>query len=213
MSTQELAQYEKVFEIARHKYDTFKAQGRLNSGTLALMAALLPLRQAASGGRLNLAQIKEKLNEVRNTPIEAQMIDMSNVKEAKQEAVGSFADADAECSICLELYEEPMQTPCRHIFCRECIVAFLETKNECPYCRAVVTPGQLKKPKSKKKEGAAKTEVNLNIDDGESFEFTTKINYLISELTKLKRDNPKEKVLIFTTFSKTLTKMMKVLDK
>eukprot|EP00494_Astrolonche_serrata_P022816 UN23073 len=39
MSTQELAQYEKVFEIARHKYDTFKAQGRLNSGTLALMAA------------------------------------------------------------------------------------------------------------------------------------------------------------------------------
>ncbi|KAM5135340.1 E3 ubiquitin/ISG15 ligase TRIM25-like [Mantella aurantiaca] len=44
------------------------------------------------------------------------------------------------CSICLEMYTDPVTLPCGHNFCRTCIERFLDTQafavHSCPECRA-----------------------------------------------------------------------------
>ena len=90
---------------------------------------------------------------------------------AKEEA---FGDRDGECPICMECpYDEPLQTPCRHIFCKECIVGYLQTKPECPMCRAKTTVPQLKQlmdPDQKKKEQSDDAKNDDNAGNGDHAE-------------------------------------------
>lgn len=39
------------------------------------------------------------------------------------------------CSICSMVLEEPLQSPCEHLFCRKCITGWLETYKNCPVDR------------------------------------------------------------------------------
>ncbi|CAN9500105.1 unnamed protein product [Ophioblennius macclurei] len=43
------------------------------------------------------------------------------------------------CSICLEVFTDPVTTPCGHNFCNECITQHWNTKNicDCPVCKKV----------------------------------------------------------------------------
>ena len=146
---------------------------------------------------------------------------------AKEEA---FGDRDGECPICFECpYDEPLQTPCRHIFCRECIVGYLQTKSECPMCRAKVKVPQLKQPKDpnatedtendgeeKKSENSEDSEDGENgakDKEPESIRFDAKMNRLISELQRIRRDRPNDKSLIFTSFTKSLKWMTSELER
>ena len=45
---------------------------------------------------------------------------------------------ELQCSICLELFQDPRSLPCLHTFCVECIQRTLNDKNslKCPVCRA-----------------------------------------------------------------------------
>eukprot|EP01102_Stenamoeba_stenopodia_P007063 TRINITY_DN1974_c0_g1_i4.p1 TRINITY_DN1974_c0_g1~~TRINITY_DN1974_c0_g1_i4.p1 ORF type:complete len:201 (-),score=10.08 TRINITY_DN1974_c0_g1_i4:362-964(-) len=36
------------------------------------------------------------------------------------------------CSICLEPFFEPIRTPCGHVFCKECLQAWVQKKPSCP---------------------------------------------------------------------------------
>ena len=54
---------------------------------------------------------------------------------------------------CLDLLQEPLQTPCRHLFCAECIRGLLlsgrgaeKGTGQCPLCRADLSINQLYKP-------------------------------------------------------------------
>lgn len=37
-----------------------------------------------------------------------------------------------KCPICHGLLRDPMQTPCRHVFCRPCILGWLDRRSTCP---------------------------------------------------------------------------------
>jgi SWI/SNF-related matrix-associated actin-dependent regulator of chromatin subfamily A3 len=54
---------------------------------------------------------------------------------------GSLQKLDDECTICLEILEEPLQTPCRHLFCSDCIKGVLSAlavhARFCPLCRGM----------------------------------------------------------------------------
>ncbi|XP_050827243.1 E3 ubiquitin-protein ligase TRIM7-like isoform X2 [Serinus canaria] len=52
--------------------------------------------------------------------------------------------AEASCSICLELFREPVLTACGHSFCGQCLARVLgdpPRRSPCPQCRAPVEPG------------------------------------------------------------------------
>lgn len=48
-----------------------------------------------------------------------------------------------KCAVCLEAYREPACGPCRHVFCRECLMATLKTTKKCPTCRKNMHPKQV----------------------------------------------------------------------
>ena len=45
------------------------------------------------------------------------------------------------CSVCLNIFEEPKELPCHHIYCKECLVGLLKRSGNqsvvCPLCRTV----------------------------------------------------------------------------
>ncbi|MCE5295284.1 MAG: hypothetical protein LLF94_11830 [Chlamydiales bacterium] len=42
---------------------------------------------------------------------------------------------EEECAYCLGPYVNPLQTPCKHTFCNDCITAWLKKDPTCPMCR------------------------------------------------------------------------------
>ena len=51
------------------------------------------------------------------------------------------------CSICNDVLQDPVQTPCEHIFCTNCIKEWLEGGQKiCPVDRQILTSAALKQP-------------------------------------------------------------------
>ena len=48
------------------------------------------------------------------------------------------------CSICAAVLENPVELPCRHVFCSQCISRWLDTNHSCPNCRRNVRIRDLK---------------------------------------------------------------------
>ena len=44
-------------------------------------------------------------------------------------------DPDLVCCICTCILDEPLVSPCQHVFCKVCIHTWLERKKTCPTCR------------------------------------------------------------------------------
>eukprot|EP01135_Chromosphaera_perkinsii_P001243 Nk52_evm16s163 gene=Nk52_evmTU16s163 len=59
-------------------------------------------------------------------------------------AVTEFS-TNLRCSLCDNIYRDPLTTGCGHHFCEECIYSFIETDSQCPTCKAFVYPKYVKK--------------------------------------------------------------------
>lgn len=85
----------------------------------------------------------------------------------------------SECSICLELFNQPIQLPCSHIFCYLCAKGFIQHDQHCALCRKDVGMETILSPvlvKVKEREGssdetpkkkAIKRKCNKNDDTGD----------------------------------------------
>ncbi|XP_067122287.1 E3 ubiquitin-protein ligase PDZRN3-like [Centruroides vittatus] len=49
-----------------------------------------------------------------------------------------FPNEDLICSICDCVFYDPVECPCRHVYCRNCICDWLSCQNTCPVCRKSV---------------------------------------------------------------------------
>ncbi|KAI7466229.1 hypothetical protein KC351_g14609 [Hortaea werneckii] len=55
------------------------------------------------------------------------------------------ADSDS-CPICYQDFTDPAKTPCGHIYCRECLEAWLKQTTNCPTCRTLLIAQALVEP-------------------------------------------------------------------
>ncbi|KAL6107562.1 lnx1 [Pungitius sinensis] len=55
-------------------------------------------------------------------------------------------DDDLVCHICLQALIWPLDTPCGHTYCRECLTSFLLESDFCPVCRAPLMLQSCRKP-------------------------------------------------------------------
>ncbi|XP_071416473.1 E3 ubiquitin-protein ligase TRIM7-like [Pithys albifrons albifrons] len=57
-------------------------------------------------------------------------------------ALGEQLEAEATCSVCLELFSRPVLTECGHSFCEGCLESLQRCgPAACPQCRAALSPG------------------------------------------------------------------------
>eukprot|EP00667_Euglena_gracilis_P029880 EG_transcript_40342 len=42
---------------------------------------------------------------------------------------------ELRCVICMDLFQDPVVTPCNHSFCRPCIEQHLRNSSSCPLCK------------------------------------------------------------------------------
>ncbi|CEL92114.1 unnamed protein product [Vitrella brassicaformis CCMP3155] len=55
------------------------------------------------------------------------------------------AEPNLKCPICDRLFDDPRAGPCSHFYCRECILAHIHIRCECPVCRNYLCPRDLRK--------------------------------------------------------------------
>ncbi|CAL1542794.1 unnamed protein product [Lymnaea stagnalis] len=53
-------------------------------------------------------------------------------------------DDEFICGICMNVLDKPLETPCRHVFCAECIHKALMGQKKCPLCRKKCMKSNLK---------------------------------------------------------------------
>merc|ERR1712228_368066 len=211
--------YDKLYKTAKETFDSFKATDNVGRGSLQILASLGPARRACSGYIASKQSIEEQLNSAQERSTKVRSMVEQNKDCSKQELYEmarreAFNEGGA-CVICLEIPpEEPLQTPCNHIFCGECIRLQIRENGNCAICRTKLRFDQLRQPYSEEKkddnhnvqepddEEIKEAEVELN--EGEIIKFDAKIKCLVKELNRLQREKPNEKSLIFTSFGKSL---------
>jgi len=230
MPAKQMGLYHILYDIAKKQYDQFKSRGEVSRNYLKIVQLLRPIRKACSGGEFDVQECKRKLKDVENGLIQNVAV-RSGASAAAAAGCGGLKHAvaeeeaynseDTECGICLELIEEPLQTPCRHMFCGECIQGCVQESIDtnkdpkCPVCRKPIKMRQLKKPKGsappeEKKKPAPKVG---KVDGIRHIVMDTKLKELVKRLEKIRRETPNQKALVFTTFPSTLAWLQKELPK
>jgi hypothetical protein len=179
-------------------YNEVKARGDVNRQYLRLTSALLPLRLACSGGKLDEGQVKRIHLLKSSGPDNHFHFDLDN---------------GTECSICLQPLEEPVATNCApvpHIFCKECIEGVFSgaRTKACPCCRndiklsdmRSVVPTLVEKDEKKEAEEPnqdekpTKKRANQVLTDSDIL-FRSKFECLLKELIRIRDEEPECKFL------------------
>lgn len=141
-----------IHEFAAKRFQLFKDQGDAVRKTIEVLQLLVPIRQACSIATVDISAVKQQLRDlargiaVGGPAMGAAIAPSESFPQALNPAFGSLKD---ECTICLELLEDAVQTACGHLFCKECILALCENKGAdaaCALCRQSISPARLFAP-------------------------------------------------------------------
>lgn len=205
-SADERAEYDKLEAAAKNAYTHLKNRegaSQLSRHYLRLHSYLLPLRMACSGGPL------PENDPFANDGDDDDDMDANKVHQMKP-------GDDIECSICLDALNEPVATQCKphpHVFCKDCITGIIGINDDssaaCPLCRETVVAKKLCKailPKVKDEDEPA-------VGGDCKAVFKSKFKRLLSELKKIRDNEPNAKSLIFSQFKSTLDYLKEELPK
>ena len=211
-------------------------QGMISAGTLKshpmrVLAALRRLREAAAGcgARFSLSDVQEQMKaQGKWFQLSGQVQGQQNYREATEEPIGDTE----ECAICTDVHEIPLQTRCNHLFCEDCILAYMNLTREpsCPVCREKLSmlkdnekhPKDLFLPKgaraaaasanSDKERESGKTEaIGTVAQKKDKVVMSAKIKALGHLLRLLQEKEPRAKVIVFSQFSGSLKEISKFL--
>jgi SNF2 family DNA or RNA helicase len=107
-----------------------------------------------------------------------------------------------DCTICFSSISKPVMEPnCQNVFCGECLLQWLNTKNTCPLCRDIVQSKSLIYINTEEKS-------NTSHKHTEPSQLPTKNNTIISLL----KNKPKGKFIIFSAWDQTFTPIRTLLE-
>lgn len=150
---------------------------------------------------LEIIKSKITIYNLRNDKIKVQ--DFNNKKEhienQIQEITHKFADIlNIKCNICMDIIKKPILEPyCQNIFCGECLLTWLKTKDNCPLCRHSIDNTEL--VLIEKNDTQNDTQNNTQNDTQKKKRKLTKNETIIDILLK----NKKGKFLIFSSFDES----------
>ena len=139
LTPEDMRVYTHAHARIREAFDKCLARGLpfCKQHTVPILAMLAPLRRLCSGALCEETQLAVTVpGDLQLTP------------RSEHGGAPCFpSEEDAECPVCLEVYEQPTRTPCGHWFCFECITNVLrqrDTGSTCPLCRARTTVTSLR---------------------------------------------------------------------
>jgi SNF2 family DNA or RNA helicase len=204
--------YQRLFDMAKTEFHRYETAGKAVSKTLVVMQLLMPMRRACAGDTINIAELERKFKgeEDRLKAIGFSAADIAAGRQFLRTTIAAFNSDEAECPICFEVMENPMQTPCRHVFCRDCICSIAIDSAKCPICRDSISMSTLRRPGSAAADADSEALAMKAAEDAGEVNFDTKIKALLLELDKMKVSHPREKSLVFSQFA---TSMMTVKER
>eukprot|EP00752_Nemacystus_decipiens_P018369 g16478.t1 len=237
----ELEAYRK-FEKGLQKEYLVVRQRLLNwrgSHTMAVLTLLTKFRQACSGGQLLIglstpaeiqgdssahsggvpAQDKEREEEEEEDAMDYHDDDEDDDSEEEDtrtnEGAAAAESMDALCSVCHELLDSPVKTPCGHVFCEACITAALTKGTDegpCPKCKKTVALDDLT-PIGGGCEGGGSTGGGGNGATGPGVLMETKLEALVKKLSDIHTKDPSSKSLVFSQYNSSLDWLKRTLPK
>ncbi|KAI9782747.1 MAG: hypothetical protein M1839_004735 [Geoglossum umbratile] len=143
----------------------------------------------------------------------------SGLRRILQIAQSEAAGDSGQCSICLDIPEDPVMTNCRHVFCQGCITAVIQRAAmdngdegdgaQCPLCKREITDKELRAYLPKPTEdGADASEESLGnkhwLDQVRTLMPSAKMKALKEQLNTWRETRPNDKIIIFSQFVKML---------
>ena len=184
----ELKQYNAIEDAAKKTYERIRdlRDNHFGKQYLLLMQSLNPMRMICSSGTIP----EEKVGNAAVIPgCIHQMTDMD----------------ETECSICLTAFSDPHATPCKHIFCKDCIEGVLGVQGgACPMCRNIVQLPSLIPALPPVVANNNDTISALSKSSGNHGIFRSKFNELLRQLKDIRNNEAGSKSLIFSQFNSTL---------
>lgn len=109
------------------------------------------------------------------------------------------------CCICDEPSEDTIRSRCKHDFCRACVSSYVRSTDEpdCPRCHIPLSI-DLEQPEIEQDSALVKKNSIINRIKMENWTSSSKIELLVHELHKLRKDNRSTKSIIFSQFTTML---------
>lgn len=176
--------YESIYSDSSRKFNTFVAQGVVLNNYANIFTLITRMRQMADHPDLVLKRHMTAGGYVQNTQV---------------------------CQLCNEAAEEPIQSQCRHVFCRLCISEYCGSWSgpadelECPVCHVGLTIDLSAAALEAAYEHAgAKGSIVNRINMSGGWRSSTKIEALVEELYKLRSSKQTIKSIVFSQFTSML---------
>ncbi|KAG1969627.1 helicase-like transcription factor [Pimephales promelas] len=190
LSEEEREEYEQVKREGKNIVGRYFQEGTVMTNYADVLAILVRLRQCCCHpslvGKYTVAG------------------DLGSPVELRERLINKItlvlnSGSDEECAICLDSLRQPVITYCAHVFCRPCICEVIRSEKEqakCPLCRAQIKTKELVEYPGEEVEARSATE--------ENWQSSSKVDALMSNLLKLRNEDPTVKSLVVSQFTRFL---------
>ncbi|KAG5847356.1 hypothetical protein ANANG_G00125170 [Anguilla anguilla] len=212
MSEEERLEYETVKREGRDAIGRYFDEGTVLTNYADVLAILVRLRQFCCHPHLLGAPAVHRVrqfgygHQLSHLPPSLENADASTPSELRERLINKItlvlsSGSDEECAVCLDSLRQPVITYCAHVYCKPCICEVIRSEKDnakCPLCRAQIRTQELVEYPGEDAESAS-------ADDKDAWKSSSKVEALMSNLLRLRQEDPSIKSLVVSQFTKFLS--------